>query len=102
MHTLVIATLGAFSCPGEELVALTVCTLCYMYVLYVKRVIIVSVVLKCWPRILCCIVHHLVIYVNRYFALVVSGQVALPSQEEMRRVAEEDQKDWERRFGRLS
>ena len=44
-------------------------------------------------------VIELPLRVDRYFALVVSGQVNLPSQQEMRRVAEEDQKDWERRFG---
>ena len=37
------------------------------------------------------ILQH-VFHVCRYFALVVSGKVNLPSQEEMRRVAEADQK----------
>lgn len=35
----------------------------------------------------------------RYFALVVNGELQLPSKEEMVRVAKDDQSEWERRFG---
>ncbi len=35
----------------------------------------------------------------RLFAMVSNGELALPSKEEMRRVAEADQQNWEGRFG---
>lgn len=36
---------------------------------------------------------------SRLFSLVINGEVALPSKDEMVRVAAEDQLDWEKRFG---